>query len=563
MNEHDGGRKEPAGKSAGCGLASGRGEGRLFVTDTGLLRKEAYGPGDLDEVGFDFERELASPGQYPFTRGIAARRDRENPWITRVYSGFGEADGCNQRYRRILEWGADEITIATDLPSQVGYDSDHLMARGEVGRVGVAVSSLRDMELLFEGIPLNRLKRVGMLGNSFGPIACALFVALGEKQGLKPGEFTVDLQNDVLKEYIARGTYIFPIRPAVRMACDVVAYCAREAPHWYPMTLCANHMNAAGAGSSKATAYALANGICYITTLLERGLTIDEIAPLLTMFLDERSDFFTAIANFRATRRIWANWMRERFAAKDTKSMALKITAYSHGGETMLEPLNNIARITLAALAYVLGGVQFLFNASYDEVLGPPSENAAKISLRIQQILAHELGISAVDDPLGGSYLIENLTSQIEREIRDEFLKVESQGGTIAAIEKSYYAGQITEGAVRRQREFDRGERISIGVNRFRSDSGVPPGAFRVDETAEEKQVLRLKALRGERNQSRVEESLQFVKEVAQGEGELVGPVLEAVRAYATLGEICGVLREVFGEYQTTEYFKARESQNE
>lgn len=535
------------------------GRERKFVTDNGLSIKPVYTPQDLTELNFDFAKDLGFPGQYPFTRGISAPMYRGEPWVIRAYSGFGEAGICNQRYRKLVEWGVEEITIAADLPTQVGYDSDDIMSRGEIGKVGVAIDSLRDMEILFEGIPLNKLKRVGMLGNSFGPIACALFIALGEKQGLKPGEFCVDLQNDVLKEYVARGTYIFPIRDAVRVACDVVAYCATNAPHWYPMTLCANHMNAAGAGSSNATAFAMANGVCYIKHLLQRGHKIDEIVPLLTMFLDERSDFFTAIANFRASRRFWARLMKEEFRAKDWKSMALKITAYSHGGETMNEPLNNIARITLAALAYVLGGVQFLFNASYDEVLGTPAESSAKISLRIQQILAHELGISDVADPLGGSFFVESLTNQIESQIYDEFSKIESQGGAIAAIENSYYTSKITDGAVRRKREFDSGERVAIGVNKFRSEWQIPSGAFTIDKTVEAKQLERLESVRRERNGKLVKETLEYVRAVAQGDGNLVVPALEAVRAYATLGEICGVLREVFGEYQAMEYFSQRE----
>jgi methylmalonyl-CoA mutase N-terminal domain/subunit len=545
----------------GLRSASRKGSGRekKFLTDNGLSLKPVYTPQDLTEMKIDFEKDVGFPGQYPFTRGISPLMYRSEPWVIRAYSGFGEAGICNQRYRKLVEWGVEEITIAADLPTQVGYDSDDIMARGEIGKVGVAIDSLKDLEILFEGIPLNKLKRVSILGNSFGPIACALFIALGEKQGLKPSEFCADFQNDVLKEYVARGTYIFPIRDAVRVACDVVAYCARNAPHWYPMTLCANHMNVAGAGSSNATAFALANGVCYIKHLLQREYKIDEIAPLLTMFLDERSDFFTAIANFRASRRIWAKVMREKFQAKDWKSMALKITAYSHGGETMHEPMNNIARITLAALAYVLGGVQFLFNASYDEVLGTPGESAAKISLRIQQILAHELGISDVVDPLGGSYFVESLTNQIESQIYDEFSKIESRGGAIAAIESSYYASKITDGAVRRKREFDSGERVAIGVNKFRGEWEIPSGAFKIDKTVEATQLERLKNVREERNGKLVKETLEYVRAVAQGDGNLVLPVLEAVRAYATLGEICGVLREVFGEYQITEYFSGRE----
>ena len=418
-----------------------------FLTDTGLEIKRLYDPTDLCQIDFDYCNDLGFPGEYPFTRGITPTMYRSQPWIIRAYSGFGEPRLCNERFKKILKWGADEIVVAVDLPTQVGYDSDHIMARGEVGRVGVAINSLRDMEILFDGIPLNKMKRVSMLGNSFGPIALALFIALGEKQGLKPSDFVVDLQNDVLKEYVARGTYIFPIRPSVRLTCDVIAYCAEHARHWFPCSLCTNHLNAAGAGSAKATGFALANGICYINHLLEKGYKIDDVAPLFLMFLDERADFFIAICHFRATRRVWAKLMKEKFKAQDSKSMALKITAYSHGGETMLEPLNNIVRITLAALAYVLGGVNYLYNAAYDEVLGTPTEDSARIAVRTQQILAHELGITDTIDPLGGSYFIESLTSQIEKQIYEEFLKVEAMGGAIAAIENGYYRSIMRQGS--------------------------------------------------------------------------------------------------------------------
>jgi methylmalonyl-CoA mutase N-terminal domain/subunit len=529
-----------------------------FLADIGLNIERVYTPLDLDRMDFDYKEDLGFPGQYPFTRGISPVMYRSEPWVIRAYSGFGESQGCNERYKKLVEWGVDEIVMAVDLPTQVGYDSDHIMARGEVGRAGVAIDTLRDMEILFEDIPLNKLKRVSMLGNSFGPVALSLFIALGEKWGLKPSDFVVDLQNDILKEYVARGTYIFPIQPSVRITTDVIGYCAKNAPHWYPCTLCTNHMNAAGAGSIKATSFALANGICYINHLLDKGCNIDEIAPLFTMFLDERSDFFVGICNFRATRRVWAKIMKERMKAQDPKSMALKITAYSHGGETFLEPLNNIVRITLAALAYVLGGVQFLYNASYDEVLGTPTEESAKVAVRTQQILAHELGITNTVDPLGGSYFIESLTSQIEKNIYEEFLKVDSLGGAIAAIEKGYYLSAITDGAVRRQKEFDRGERVAIGVNKYRIESKIPFGAFRINPAIEQKQIERLNQVKKERNAKAVREALEFVREVAKGDENLVPPVLEAVRAYATVGEICNVLRDVFGEYQGREYFLPR-----
>ena len=528
---------------------------KRFLTDTGLEVKHIYTPLDLSEVNFDYVKALGFPGHYPFTRGVRPTMYRSEPWVIRVYAGFGDPQLSNERYKEIVRWGADEIVVAVDLPTQVGYDSDHMMARGEVGKVGVAIDSLRDMEVLFDGIPLNELKRVSMLGNSFGPIALALFIALGEKQGLKLSDFVVDLQNDILKEYVARGTYIFPIRPSVRITTDVIGYCVEYARHWFPCSLCTNHLNAAGAGSAKATAFALANGICYINYLLDKGYKIDDVAPLFLMFLDERADFFVAICHFRATRRVWAKIMKDKLQAQDPKSMALKITAYSHGGETLLEPVNNIVRITLAALAYVLGGVDYLYNASYDEVLGTPTEDSAKIAVRTQQILAHELGITDTVDPLGGSYFIESLTTQIEKQIYEEILKVEAMGGAIAAIENGYYRSVIDEGAIRRQREFENGERVSIGVNKFRTESNIPYGAFRIDPSTEARQIERLNRVKKERNQKAVRETLEYVREVAQGEGNIVLPVLEAVRAYATIGEICDVIREVFGEYQAREYF--------
>jgi methylmalonyl-CoA mutase N-terminal domain/subunit len=527
-----------------------------FITDVGLEIERLYTPLNLNRIGFEYERDLGLPGEYPFTRGITPTMYRSDPFLVSIYSGFGSPKQCNKRYKKILQWGGvDEIAIAADLPSQVGYDSDAQMAKGEVGKVGVAIDTLRDMEILFEDIPLNKLKRVSLLGNSIGPIALSLLIALGEKQGLNTSDFVVNLQNDVLKEYIARGTYIFPIRPAVRLTTDVIGYCAKNIPHWYPINICANHINAAGAGSSKATAFALANGMCYINHLLEKGYHIDEIAPLFTIFLDERANFFVAICNFRATRRIWAKIMREELKASDPKSMALKIYAYSHGGETRLEPMNNIVRITLAALAYVLGGVQYLENASYDEVLRTPSENASKIAVRTQQILAHELGITDTVDPLGGSYFIETLTAQIESEIYRELSIIEERGSSIEAIEDGYFNSCINEGAIRRQREFDKGEKVVIGVNRYRSDSEIPQEGFRIDPSIEMKQIEQLKRVKKERNNKTVKDTLEYVREIAKSDESLVPPVLEAVRAYATIGEICAVLREVFGEYQAREYF--------
>ncbi len=527
-----------------------------MVTDTGLEISRLYTPADcpqgeavLDEIGF--------PGQFPFTRGSTPDMYTAEPWIMRSYSGFGEAAACNERYRKLVRQGTDEIVMAVDLPTQVGYDSDHIMARGEAGKVGVAIDTLRDMEILFEGIPLNSLKRVSMLGNSFSPIALALFTALGEKQGLKPADFVVDLQNDILKEYVARGTYIYPILPSIRITTDTIEYCALNARHWFPCTICANHLNAAGAGSSNAMAFALSNGLVYMRHLMEKGHAIDDIAPLFSMFLDERSDFFVTIALLRAARKVWARVLKEELGARSTESLALKITAYSHGGETLLEPVNNIVRITLASLAYVLGGVHSLYNASYDEVLGTPTEEASKIALRTQQILANELGITHTVDPLGGSYLIENLTRRIEEDIYSEFIKVENMGGAVEAIESGYFKKKITEGAVKRQKTLESKQRIMVGVNKFRTETQAPRGAFRIDPALEDTQLKRLRQVKQERNNKAVKEALAYVKEVTESDENLVPAVLEAVRAYATVGEICDVFRSVFGEYQGREFFSA------
>lgn len=521
-----------------------------YRNDVGIEVGPLYTPADLADREFDYLRDLGFPGQYPFTRGITPGMFRTEAPMLRVYAGFGTPEESNAYYKYLLDLGAEEIVMAVDLPTQVGYDSDHVMAQGEVGRVGVAIDSLRDMEVLFDGIPLSRPRRVSMLGNSFGPVALALFIALGERQGLAPTDFIVDLQNDVLKEYIARGTQFLPVRPALRLAVDVVEYCTRRLPHWYPLTVCVNHINAAGAGSSRGTAFALANAICYIDEALARGIRIDDFASQLTMFLDERADFFVAVANLRATRRAWARLMKERYGARDPRSMGLHITSYGHGGETVQEPLNNITRITLATLAYVLGGVTFLYNGSYDEALSIPSREAVRVAIRMQQILAHELGITNTVDPLGGSYYVESLALEIHQDIVRELERIQARGGALRCIEDGYFKQAIAEGAVRRQAAFDRGERVSVGVNRFRRQEPLPRSGFRADPGVADRQVERLALVKRERNPARVAAALAGVAEAARGTANTVPAILEAVRAYATLGEICDTLRGVFGESQ-------------
>lgn len=523
---------------------------RSFTTDVGLNINKLYTPLDLEKKKYSYLKDLGFPGEYPYTRGISHNMYRDQPPLIKVYSGFGIAEDCNERYKKLINWGADEIQIAIDLPTQLGYDSDHIMSCSEVGRVGVALDSLLDMEILFNDIPLNKLKRVSMLGNSFGPIALSFFIALGEKQGLKPENYVVSLQNDIIKEYVARGTQIYPIEPSIKIACDVVEYCAKHYPHWYPLTCCVNHMNAAGAGSTIGTAFALANATCYIEHLINRGLNVDQFGRMLDMFLDERDDFFVAIANLRATRKVWARIMQEKFGAKDPRTMELKITSYAHGRETLQEPINNIVRITLASLAYVMGGVQFLYDASYDECTNTPSDETVKVAIRTLQIIFNEFGLIKTSDPLGGSYFLESLTLDIERNILDELDRIQNLGGAVAAIENGFYQRKITDGAVRRQKEFERGERISVGVNKFASRDPLPDATFCPNQKSELMQVEKLKKLKENRNQDLVKETLHYVEESAISGRNLVPPVLEAVKAYATIGEICHVLRTVFGEYK-------------
>lgn len=517
--------------------------------DAGPEVKSVYGAGDVDP-----SRGEERPGEFPFTRGVSAQRGRP---LIKFYSGLGTPEQSNARYRRLRDLGVEEIQIAADLPSQIGYDADHVMSAGEVGRAGVSICSLRDMEVLFDGIPLDSLARVSMLGNAIGPIALALFIALGERQGLDVGDYVVDLQNDPLKEYFARGTQFLPIKPAVRLAADVVEWCARNAPHWYPLDACVNHINSAGAGSTAGTAFALADAITYVEDLLSRGLQIDEFAPMLQMFLDEREDFFVAVANIRATRRIWARLMRDRFGAREERSQALQVTAYGHGRETRQEPLNNLVRIALGCLAYRMAGVQTMYSSSYDEALWTPSDEAAALSVRMQQILGVEQGLDAVVDPLGGSYYLEALTDDIERRILELLERTEAQGGAIECIENGFFRATIADGAVRRQERFESGQRAVVGVNRFTDAEGTSwahPGP-KVDPDTEAVQSRRLAALRTERDDERVRAALGGVADAVRAQENSVPAVLEAVRAYATIGEICDVWRAELGEWTPSRQF--------
>jgi methylmalonyl-CoA mutase N-terminal domain/subunit len=524
----------------------------IYELDAGPSVREAYGPEDVLS-------DPACPGTFPFTRGIHADGVRSHPTLIKMYSGLGTPEESGTRFRKLAGWGVDILQIASDLPSQIGYDPDHIMAAGEVGRAGTSLASLRDLEVAFDGLPLSRFRRVGIVMNCLGPVALALFAVLGEKQGIGRDDFVVDLQNDPLKEYVARGTQFLPVEAAVRLACDVVAWTTEHAPHWYPLDVCVNHLNMAGAGSTRGTAYALANAECYIEELLGRGLDIDAFAPSLQLFLDEREDFFVALANIRATRKIWAELLRERFGARDPRSLALRVIAYGHGRESRTEPLNNIARIALGALAYYLAGVQSLYTASYDEVLQAPSDESVKIAIRTQQILANELGFALTADPLGGSYYLESLTAELERAIREELDEIERDGGAIAGIASGRIRTALTDGAVRRQSRFEQGFRPWVGVDRFldgdSDDAWMVRPVKRMTDEDEERRRREVAELRRTREQRRVADALrQLEAGTARGDNS-VPAVLEAVRAYATVGEIANVFRTVFGEWEPERTF--------
>jgi methylmalonyl-CoA mutase, N-terminal domain len=529
----------------------------LFRLDVGPVVQPAYDRDDAVERGFN-EARLGSPGEFPYTRGIHRDGLRTSPTLVKVYTGLGTPEDTNLRVRKLAGWGAQLIQLAADLPSQIGYDPDAIMAAGEVGRAGVSIASLRDMEVIFDGVPLDSLSRAGMLGNSIGPIAAALFIGLAERQGVPLERVVVDLQNDPLKEYVARGTQFLPIPAAVHLATDVVAWSAEHAPHWYPLDVCVNHLNAAGAGSTAGTAFALANAVAYIEAVLERGLAIDSFAPMLQLFLDEREDFFVALANVRATRTIWADVLRDRFGASDPRSLALEVTAYGHGRETRREPLNNIVRITLGSLAYYLAGIQSLYTASYDEVLQTPSDDAVKIAIRTQQIMALEVGLGLTADPLGGSYYVESLTREIEDGIRAELAEVERRGGAAACIESGYLRGVIAEGAVRRQRRYEAGSRPMVGVDRLTADDddgwALRPTRAMTEES-EERRAGEVAELRRTRENRRVSDALRELEHTLRRGDNSVPPVLDAVRAYATVGEISDVFRAVHGEWSPDQSF--------
>jgi methylmalonyl-CoA mutase, N-terminal domain len=504
-------------------------------------------PADLE--GWSTERDLAEPGQYPFTRGIYRDMYRRRPWTMRQYAGFGTAAESNSRYRYLLSQGTSGLSVAFDLPTQIGFDSDHPLAHGEVGRAGVAIDSLEDMEQLFEGIPLDRVS-TSMTINATAAILLPLYFAVAEKQGVSLSRLSGTVQNDILKEYIARGTYIYPLAPALRLATDIFAFCYERAPQWNTISISGYHIREAGCTAVQEVAFTLADATAYVEAALARGLAVDDFAPRLSFFLNSHNGLLEEVAKFRAARRLWARLMRERFQAHDPRSWTFRFHTQT-GGSTLTaqQPDVNLVRVTLQALAAVLGGTQSLHTNARDEALALPTEASALLALRTQQIIAGESGVTSTVDPLGGSYYIEKLTDEIEQGAQEYLRKIDAMGGVLRAIESGYIQREIQESAYRYQQRIESGEQVVVGVNRYQDQHAASPPLFHLNLEAERAQVERLHCLRAQRDNDRVRAALAEVESTARSDENLLPPILEAVKAYATVGEIAGTLRGVFGEY--------------
>jgi len=525
---------------------------QVFYSDSKIELEDVYDDEDLAGRGFDPERDLGLPGQYPYARGIYPGMYRADFWIMGQYSGFGNPEATNQRFKYLLSKGQTALALALDLPTQLGIESDDELADGEVGKAGVAINSLKDLEEVFEGIPLSKPRQIFTTANAIGPIMLALFLALGEKQGLDPSEYTIVLQNDILKEYVARGAYIFLPEPSVRFSIDAVEYCARHHPHFKPIVVCGSHMRQGGATAVQEITFTLSNAQAYIEEALRRGLEVDDFAPSMECQLSVPMNLFEEIAKYRAFRRMWARMMKEKYGAKNPETMKCFIRVYTTGYTmTAQQPLNNIVRVTIEALAAILGGAQSLSCNAMDEVVCIPSEEAARVALMTQHILANETGIADVADPMGGSYYIESLTCDLEKRALDLMDRIREMGGAHRAIEEGFYQRLIRESASEYQQQIEKGERVIVGLNRFQEEGEkIKIACFRVEEGVQERVIERLHRLKEERDGGRVRRCLEILKKAA-GKGENTVPALiECARAYATIGEMCRVLGEQWGFYQ-------------
>jgi len=521
-----------------------------FVSLSDLPLERLYTPDDLD--GFDYEQDLGFPGWYPFTRGVQPTMYRGRLWTMRQYAGFGTAEESNERYKYLLEQGQTGLSVAFDLPTQIGYDSDDEVSLGEVGKVGVAIDSLADMETLFEGIPLDRVS-TSMTINAPAAVLLAMYIVVGEKQSVPSDKLAGTIQNDILKEYAARGTYIFPPKPSMRIITDIFAYCTREVPRFNTISISGYHIREAGSTAIQEVAFTLANGIAYVEAALKAGLNVDDFAPRLSFFFNSHLDFLEEIAKFRAARRLWARIMKERFGAENPRSLMLRFHTQTAGcALTAQQPTNNIVRVAFQALAAVLGGTQSLHTNSMDEAFSLPTEEAVSIALKTQQIIGYEIGVTDTIDPLAGSYFIEHQTNRIEAEAREYIRKIEEMGGAVAAVEKGYIQREIQESAYRYQKDVENGERLVIGINKFQSEEVKPSNLLRVDPAVREQQIEKLKKVRSKRDQASVDRALEALVSAAKSDQNLMPPLIEAVRSYTTLGEICNALRSVFGEYEAS-----------
>lgn len=508
-----------------------------------------YTPLDIED--FDYGEKLGFPGQYPFTRGVQPTMYRGRLWTMRAYAGFATAEETNTRYKYLLEAGQTGLSVAMDLPTQIGLDSDHELSHGEVGKVGVAIDSLADMEALFDGIPLDKVS-TSMTINGPAAVLLAMYVAVAEKQGVKPEDLKGTIQNDILKEYIARGTYIFPPRPSMRLITDTFEYCSKNIPKWNTISVGAYHIREAGASEVQEIAFAFANAMAYIDAAIKAGQKVDDFAPGISWIFTAGLDFFGEVAKFRAARRLWARIMKERYGASVPKAQMLRVHVHTAGSVlTAQQPLNNVVRITWQALSAVLGGIQSMACCAYDEAIALPTEESATLALRTQQLLAYESGVTDTIDPLAGSYYIETLTDKIEKEAYDYIDKIDRMGGAVAAIEQGYMQQEMAAHAYEYQHEVELGKRTVIGVNKFNDSKKLAEqDVLTADLSVGERQIARLEKMKAARDNEAVKAALEKLREAARGTENLMPYLIDAVKTYATLGEICGVLREEFGEYK-------------
>jgi methylmalonyl-CoA mutase, N-terminal domain len=532
--------------------ASPERQGELFSTISGLEVDPLY---TAASVEIDEERDLGYPGVFPFTRGVYPSMYRGKLWTMRQFAGFGTAEETNERFRYLLGHGQTGLSTAFDMPSLMGYDSDHPRSLGEVGREGVAIDSLEDMETLFAGIPLGEVS-TSMTINCTAPIALAFYACVAEEQGVPRSELRGTIQTDILKEYIAQKEWIYPPEPSMRLVTDMVEFCAREMPKWHPISISGYHIREAGSNAPQELAFTLMNGFTYVEAAMERGLDVDDFAPRLSFFFNAHLDFFEEIAKYRAARRIWAREMRERYGAKNPRSWLMRFHTQTAGVSlTAQQPEVNIVRTALEALSAVLGGTQSLHTNSFDEALALPTENAVRLALRTQQVIAHETGVVSTIDPLGGSYFVEDLTNRLEAEAYEYFDRIRALGGVIPAIKENFFQREIADASFRYQSEVEAKQRIIVGVNRYQQQEDMELEILRIDPALETKQIERVTALRDRRDSAKVEETLAALRRAAEGDENLMPLIVDASRAYVTMGEMCDTLREVWGVWRETPVF--------